>query len=102
MVNFLKRPLCDARGVVVHAENEGSDRKNIAVGEPLKHSCVLTGFVESLVHAGEVGGVDGLHSDEYPLAARSRNEVHEFLITQQIGTYLRNPMHLRTGGDNVA
>ncbi len=100
--NLLKCPFRDSGRVVVHAKNEGSDRINVALGEPLEHGCILTRLVEPLAYAGKVRRVDGLHPDKHPLAARGCNEVHEFLIAQQIGADLGDPVHLSAGSDNVA
>src|ERR1700675_3490984 len=52
--NLFKRSLRNPCRVVVHAENEGSDRINVAPGKPLEHGCIFTRLVESLVDAGEV------------------------------------------------
>src|SRR6266849_3740968 len=84
------------------AKDEGGDRINIALGEPLEHGRILTRLVEPLVYAREVRWVDGLHADENPLATRGCNEVDELFVAQQIGADLSDPMHLRVGGDNVA
>src|ERR1019366_3933191 len=94
--------LHDSGRVIVHAENKGSDRINVALGEPLEYGCILTRLVESLVYASKVGRVDGLHANEDPLAARRRNEVNELLVTQQICADLGNPVHLSASSDNVA
>src|SRR6266852_3278468 len=100
--NLLQRPFSTPGRVVVHAEDEGGDRINIALGEPLEHGRILTRLVEPLVYAREVRRVDGLHADENPLATRGCNEVDELFVAQQIGADLSDPMHLRAGGDNVA
>src|SRR2546428_4958979 len=100
--DLLQRPLRDPGCVVVHAEDEGGDRINIALGEPLEHGCILTRLVEPLVHARKVCRVDGLHADENPLAARGGNEVNQSFVPQQISADLSDPVHLRVGGDNVA
>src|SRR6266568_1133563 len=100
--NLLQRPLRDPGRVVVHAEDEGGDRINIALGEPLEHGCILTRLVEPLVYARKVRRVDGLHADENPLATRGGNEVNEFFVAQQISADLSDPVYLRVGGDNVA
>src|SRR5262249_31330325 len=100
--NLLKRPLSHPWRVIVHPEDEGSDRINVSPGESIEHGGILTGLVESLVHTGEVRRVNGFHADEDPLAPGSSNEVHEFLIAQQIGADLRHPIHLRACGDDVA
>src|SRR5258708_3732123 len=65
--NLLKGALRDTYSVVVHAENERGDGINVALGEPLEHCGILTGFVEALVHVGQVRRINGLHADEDPL-----------------------------------
>src|SRR5713226_9874226 len=101
-VNLFKCPLRDTYGIVVHAENKGSDGVNIALGEPLEHGGIFTWLIEPLVHIGKISRVDGLHADKDPLAAGGGNEVHELLVAQKISADLRNPVDLGTGSDNVA
>src|SRR5258708_39397748 len=52
--NRLKSSLRDSGRVIVHAENEGSDRINVALGKPLEHGRILTRLVEPLVYTGKV------------------------------------------------
>ena len=59
-------------------------------------------MLKPLFTSCEICGVDGLHADEDPLAAGGGDEVDEFFVAQQIGADLRDPMHLRVGGDDVA
>src|SRR5258708_33947061 len=40
--NRLECSLRDSGRVIVHAENEGRDRINVALGKPLKHGTILT------------------------------------------------------------
>src|SRR6266446_7069670 len=82
--NFSEGALRDSYGVVVHAENKGSDGIHVSLGEPLEHGGILTRLVEALVYVRQVRGINRLHADEDPLTARSCNKVHEFLVTQQI------------------
>src|SRR5713101_9660604 len=79
-LNLVQGALGNAGGVVVHAENERGDSEDVALRETLEDGGVLTGLVETLVDVFQVGGVDGLHADEDPFAARGGNEVDEFLI----------------------
>src|SRR5882757_9325648 len=101
-MNLFKGALRDTHSVVVHAKNKGRDGVNVALREPLEHGGVLTRFVEALVYVGKVCRVDGFHADEDPLPSGGGDEVHEFLIAQQIGADLRDPVHLGAGGDDVA
>ena len=100
--NLLQRSLRHARRVIVHAKDKRGNRENVASGEPIEHRGIFTGLVESLLHVSKVGGIDGLHADEDPLASRCRDQINEFLIAQQIGADLRHPMHLRVSGDDVS
>src|SRR5260370_26073295 len=86
----------------VYGEDEGSDGEDVALGEALEGGGGLTGLVEAFVDVFEVGGVDGLHADEDPLAAGGGDEVDEFFIAQEIGADLRDPVDLGVGGDDVA
>src|SRR5882724_1114334 len=74
--NFLQGALGDSRRVVVHAEDEGSDGVNVALGQALEYGGVLAGFIEAFVDVGEIGGVDGLHADENPFATARGDEVN--------------------------
>src|ERR1044071_1332083 len=69
VANLLKRSLCYARCVVIHAKDEGRDGINASLREPVEHCGVFAGLVKSLVHVGEVGWVYRLHANEYPFAA---------------------------------
>ena len=80
--NFLQRALGNSGRVVVHAENKRSDGVDVALRQPLEHGGIFARLVESLVHVGEIGGIDGLHADEDPLAARSRDQVDQFFVAQ--------------------
>ena len=73
--NLLERAFGYADGVVVHAEDEGRDRVDVAFRQALEHRGVFAGLVEAFVHVCQVGGIDGFHADEDPLAARSGDEV---------------------------
>ena len=70
--------------------------------QAFEHGGVLAGLVESFIYVFEVGGIDGLHADEDPLAAGGGDEVHEFFVAQQVGADLRDPVNLRLGGDDVS
>src|SRR6266849_1979232 len=99
---FVQGALGDAGGVVVHAENEGSNREHVALSEALENGGVLTGLVETFVDVFEVGGVDGLHADENPFPPCRRDEVDKLFIAQEIGADLRDPVDLSVGSDDVA
>src|SRR5260370_1105920 len=100
--NLLKRPLRDTYGVVVHAKNKRGDGINVAPGKPLEHGGILTRLVETLVYVGQACRIDGLPSDKDPLSAAGRNEVHELLVTQEIGADLSDPVNLATACDDGA
>src|ERR1700730_12592571 len=100
--NLLQRSVCDTHGVVVHAEDEGSDGEDVALGEALEDGGVLAGLVETFVDVFEVGGVDGLHADEDPFATGGGDEVDELFVAEQISADLRDPVDLGVGGDDVA
>ena len=72
------------------------------MGEPLEHCGIFARLVEAFFYVRKVGGIDGFHPDEDPLAARGRDQRNELLIAQQIRADLRHPMHLRVGGDDVS
>src|SRR5579872_2338344 len=72
--DFLQRTFGHPSRVIVHAKNKRGDRVDIAFSKPFQHGSILAGLVESLVHVFEIGWIDGLHADEYPLSSRSRNE----------------------------
>src|SRR5712692_3788924 len=101
-LNLVQGALGYTGGVVVHAKDEGGDGEDVALGEALEHGGILTGLVETFVDVFEVGGVDGLHADEDPLATRGGDEVDEFFVAQEIGADLGDPMHLGVGSDDVA
>src|SRR4029077_6650276 len=100
--DFLECPLRETDGVVVRAENERGDGVNVALGKALEHGGIFAWFVEALVYVRKVRGIDGFHADENPFAAGGGDEVDEFLVAQEIGADLRDPMDLRAGGDDVA
>ena len=69
--------------------------KTLRCASRSQHHGIFARLVESLFHIGKVRRIDGFHADEDPLAARGRDQIHQFLIAQQIGADLRDPMHLR-------
>src|SRR5208337_1842925 len=91
----------DADGIVVHAEDERGDGVDIAFGEAFENGGVFARLIESLVDVFEIGGIDGLHADEDPLASGSGDEIAEFLVAQEVGADLGDPVDLGIGGDDV-
>ena len=99
--NLREGALSRADRVIVHAEDEGSDGVDVALGEALEHGGILLWFVEALVHIFQVGGIDRFHADEDPFATGGGDEVNEFLITQQVGADLGDPVELRSSGNDI-
>src|SRR5208337_1652374 len=91
----------DADGIVVHAEDERGDGVDIAFGEAFEDGGVFARLVESLVDVFEIGEIDGLHADEDPLASGSGDQVAEFLVAQEVGADLSDPVNLGVSGDDV-
>src|SRR5215475_4600994 len=52
--DLFERPPGHPGRVVVHAENEGCNRIEITLGEPLKHGRILSRFIEALIYVGKV------------------------------------------------
>src|SRR5437879_5173508 len=67
---LLQRAISHARRVVVQAEDECSDRIDVALRQPIEHRRVFARLVEALVHIREIERIDRLHADEYPFATR--------------------------------
>src|SRR5229473_455551 len=100
--NFPQSSLRHARRVIVHAKDKRGDGKNIAPGQPVEHHSIFTWLVEAFFYVSKVGRIDGFHPDEDPLAARGRDQINEFLIAQQIGADLGDPMHLGVSRNDVS
>ena len=100
--DLFERAFGGADGVVIHAEDEGSDGIDVALRQALEHGGIFFRLVEALVDVFQVGGIDRLHADEDPLAAGGGNEVDEFLIAEEVGADLSDPIDLRAGGDDIA
>ena len=75
---------------------------NVALASLSSTAAYSPGLLNPLFTSARFVGVDGLHADEYPFASRSRDEINEFFVAQQISADLRDPIHLRTGSDDVA
>ena len=99
---MLQCAFADAHGVIVHAEDERSNRVHVALGEALEHCGILAGLVEPFVDIFEIGGINGLHADEDPLATRRGDQINEFFVAQQVGADLRHPIDLSFRGDDVS
>src|SRR4029077_3598287 len=91
-----------ADGVVIHSEDEGCNGVDVALGQAFEHGGVFFRLVEAFVDVFQVYRIDRLHTDEDPFAAGGGDEVDEFLIAQEVGADLGDPVYLRAGGDDVA
>ena len=54
VANLLQGALGDAGGIIIQAENKGSDGVDVAPRQPLQHAAYSRGLVEALVDAGEI------------------------------------------------
>ena len=57
-LDLLERPISDTRRVIVQTKDERRDCVDVASGQPIKHSGVLDGLVEALVHISKVDRID--------------------------------------------
>ena len=100
--DLFERAFGGADGVVIHAEDERCDGVDVALARRSRTAAYSLRLVETFVDVFQVGGIDGLHADEDPLAAGGGDEVDEFLIAQEVGADLGDPIDLGAGGDDVA
>ena len=96
------RAFCDAGSVAVHAENEGSDRVDAALRQPVQGQLVVLGLIETFVHVFEISGVYGFKPDEYPPPSAGRDQIEQFLVLQKVDTDLSDPRQHRILLNDVA
>ena len=74
-VRIVLNPFCHPRCVVIHTNDERSDREDLSLSKTIEDACVFFGLVKSLLYIREVNGVDRLHPDKDDLTAGFRNQI---------------------------
>src|SRR3974377_643492 len=72
--NFLQSPLRHAWRVVVHAEDKRRNRIDVDLGNTIEDPGIFNRLVKSLFYIGKIGGIEGFHSNEDPLASSGCNQ----------------------------